>query len=299
MSQEKLFKRIKNLVKICVISVIIFWASAFVGIRHAVHEYHPFELALFRYIIASITLLIFALIKGIRLPEMKDLAHLFITGVIGVSVYNISLNYGEITTTAGEACFIVNTAPLLTSLMGFYFLKEKIRLNFVIGLGISFLGVSLIAFSFSDGIAFKQGSLFILVAAVAHALYFILQKPLLNKYTPIEATCYCLWSGTIAMLPFGYSFLGKISYGNLEYTISVIYLGIFPAAIAYLLWAAVLKSMDASKAASFLYTVPIIVIFIGWIWLNELPSITSIIGGLIAITGVIFANKGITKRRKP
>ncbi len=275
----------------CIVLVIIFWASAFIGIRHAVHEYHPFELALFRYIVASITLLIFAFIKKIHLPEIKDLAHFLITGVIGISIYNIALNYGELTTTAGEACFIVNMAPLFTSLMGFYFLKEKIRVNFIIGLGISFFGVSLMAFSFSNGIAIKQGSLFVLVAAIAHSMYFILQKPLLQKYTPIEVTCYCLWSGTIAMFPFGYSFLGKISHVDLKYTISVIYLGIFPAAVAYLCWAVVLKNMDASKAASFLYTVPIIVILIGWIWLNELPSIISIIGGLIAITGVIYANK--------
>ncbi|MCP4673477.1 MAG: EamA family transporter [Desulfobacula sp.] len=277
--------------KFCIILVIIFWASAFVGIRHAVLEYHPFELALFRYTVASMTLLIFVLIKRIRLPEIKDLVHFFISGVIGISVYNISLNYGELTTTAGEACFIVNMAPLFTSLMGFYFLKEKIRVNFVIGLFISFSGVSLMAFSFSNGIAFKQGSLFILIAAIAQALYFILQKSLLKKYTPMEVTCYCFWSGTIAMVPFGYSFIGKISYVNLEYTISVLYLGIFPAAMASLCWAVVLKNMDASKAASFLYAVPIIVILIGWFWLNELPSTISIIGGLIAITGVIYANK--------
>lgn len=278
------------MVKFFVILTIIFWASAFVGIRHAVSEYHPLELALFRYIVASITLLIVSIIKKIRLPNIKDLFRFFVIGIIGISVYNIALNYGELTTTAGEACFIVNTAPLFTALMGFYFLKEKIRLNFVIGLIISFFGVSLIAFSFSNGIAFKPGSLFILVAAVAHALYFILQKPLLNIYKPVEVTCYCLWSGTIAMFPFGFGFFEKISSVSPEYTISVIYLGIFPATIAYLCWAAVLSNMDASKASSFLYSVPVIVILIGWIWLNELPSTISIIGGFIAITGVIYAN---------
>ncbi len=277
--------------KFYIIIVILFWASSFAGIRYAVLEYHPFELALFRYIVASITLLIFALIKKIRLPKIKDSGHFFIAGIIGISVYNIALNYGELTTTAGEACFIVNMAPLFTSLMGFYFLKEKIRLHFVIGLVISFFGVSLIALSFSNGISFKQGSLFILVAAMAQSLYFIMQKPLLEKYKPMEVTCYCLWSGTIAMFPFGYSFIGKISHVNLEYTICVIYLGIFPAAMAYLCWAVVLKNMDASKAVSFLYAVPIIVILIGWIWLNELPSAISIIGGLIAIIGVIYANR--------
>ncbi|MBI9092016.1 MAG: DMT family transporter [Desulfobacterium sp.] len=174
--------------------------------------------------------------------------------------------------------------------MGFYFLKEKIRLNFIIGLLISFFGVSLIAFSFSDGIAFQQGSAYILIAAMAQALYFILQKPLLNRYKPMEVTCYCLWSGTIAMFPFGYSFFEKISSVSPEYTLTVIYLGIFPAAMAYLCWATVLSKVDASKAASFLYAVPVIVILIGWIGLNELPSASSLIGGSIAITGVMYAN---------
>ena len=83
--------------KFCIILVIIFWASAFVGIRHAVLEYHPFELALFRYIIASITLLIFALIKKIRLPEIKDLVHFFSTGIIGISVWTLSFSVISIT----------------------------------------------------------------------------------------------------------------------------------------------------------------------------------------------------------
>ncbi|MCP4024026.1 MAG: EamA family transporter [Desulfobacteraceae bacterium] len=276
--------------KVYMILTMLFWASAFVGIRYAVAEYNPFELALFRYMVASMTLFIVAIFKKIRLPNIKDLSRFFVTGIIGISVYNILVNYGELTTTASEACFIVNMAPLFTTLMGSYFLKEKIRLNFVIGLIISFLGVSLIAFSFSDGIAFKQGSLFILIAAIAQAIYFILQKPLLKKYTPLEVTCYCLWSGAIAMVPFGFSFVEKIWSVSPQYTFSVIYLGIFPAAMAYLCWAAVLSTMDASKASSFLYCVPVIVILIGWLWLDELPSTISIIGGSIAISGVICAN---------
>ncbi len=287
--------------KIYSILVILFWASAFVGIRHAVLEYNPFELALFRYIVASITLLVVAIFKRIRLPSSKDLLRFFVTGIIGISVYNIALNYGELTTTAGDACFIVNTAPLFTTLMGFYFLKEKIRLNFVIGLLISFSGVTLIAISFSNGITLKAGSLYILVAAMAQALYFILQKPLLNRYKPMEVTCYCLWSGTIAMFPFGSSFFEKISSVSPECTITVIYLGIFPAAMAYLCWATVLSEVDASKAASFLYAVPVIVILIGWIGLKELPSAISLIGGSIAITGVMYANMkkshAVKKRR--
>ena len=106
----------------------------------------------------------------------------------------------------------------------------------------------------------------------------------------MEVTCYCLWSGTIALFPFGFSVFGKISSVSPEYTITVIYLGIFPAAMAYLCWSTVLSNMDASKAASFLYAVPVVAILMGWLGLNELPSPFSILGGAIAVTGVIYAN---------
>ena len=93
------------------------------------------------------------------------------------------------------------------------------------------------------------------------------------------------------MIPLGYGFFKKISHVAPEYTFSVIYLGIFPATVAYLCWAAVLKTLDASRAAAFLYMVPVLTILIGWAYLNELPSAVSVFGGMVAVAGVIFANR--------
>ena len=269
---------------------VILWASAFVGIRVGLADYQPLELALFRYIVASAIMGIIAFLYGIRIPDRKDLFQILLAGLIGIAVYNIALNYGELTITAGEACFIINTAPLFTTLLAYAFLGENITRKFVIGLILSFIGVSLMVLRFDGEMFFRSGSLIVLIAAVAHAAYFVIQRPLLKKYRPIEVTSYAVWGGTVLMLPFGLGFVERLNSASFHSTASVVYLGVFPAAVAYLCWSSVLSKIRASRASSFLYSVPVVTLVIGFVWLREIPSSLSIAGGAIAIGGVAFAN---------
>jgi len=73
-------------------------------------------------------------------------------------------------------------------------------------------------------------------------------------------------------------------------TLAVVYLGVLPAAIAYITWGYVLKRIPASIAASSLYTPPIFAIVIGWLVLHEVPSALSIVGGALAFAGVTLVN---------
>ena len=71
-------------------------------------------------------------------------------------------------------------------------------------------------------------------------------------------------------------------------TFAVIYLGIFPAAIAYVLWNYALARMPASLLSSFLYLSPVLASLIAWVWLGEVPALLTLVGGAIAILGVIL-----------
>ena len=79
-------------------------------------------------------------------------------------------------------------------------------------------------------------------------------------------------------------------------TLAVVYLGIFPAAIAYVLWNYALSRMPATLLSSFLYLSPVIASFIAWVWLGEVPALLTILGGAIAIVGVILVQ---TKGHRP
>ncbi len=282
------------------ITTLVLWSSAFVGIRAALHDYSPFQLALLRYLTASACLLAVAFGKRIRLPELSDLIPLIILGFVGIGGYNIALNYGEKSVTAASASLIVNTAPIFTLIFSAVFLKEKVRWLGWLGMLVSFGGVSLIALQEGPALTFSHGIWVILAAAVCHSIYIIAQKPLLKKYSSLEVTAYAIWFGTILLLPFINHLLSNIRQAPLPSTLAVIYLGIFPGAIAYFSWSSVLAKLPAAKAASFLFLIPLITALIGLLWLHEIPKTLAGIGGLLAIGGVMMTNRSAKhKRLKP
>jgi drug/metabolite transporter (DMT)-like permease len=73
-------------------------------------------------------------------------------------------------------------------------------------------------------------------------------------------------------------------------TFSVAYLGVFPGALAYVTWTQALSKAPASLVSSFLYLSPVLAIFIAWVLLNEIPSLISLVGGVISIVGVMMVN---------
>jgi drug/metabolite transporter (DMT)-like permease len=77
----------------------------------------------------------------------------------------------------------------------------------------------------------------------------------------------------------------------LSATLATVYLGVFPGAIAYVAWAQALAHLPASRAASFLYVVPVVALTIAWVWLGEIPSILALLGGVLVIAGVITVNR--------
>ncbi|MGD9372826.1 MAG: DMT family transporter, partial [Desulfobacterales bacterium] len=269
------------MINLYIILSIILWASSFVGIRAAIVDFSPIEIAVLRFIVSSIALLLIKIFQRVVLPQKGDFI-LFVQLGFVLFINHISLNYGIRTITAGETTLIVSTSQLFQVLLAYFFLKENISNRFLIGLFFCFIGVSIIAIQNSIGLSFNMGVVLVLIAAVTNAVFFILQKPLLKKYRPLEVVCYSTWVATLLLLPFGGSAIGSISKAGLSSIFSVIYIGI-AAVIAHIYWSKVLSKIDASKAAIFLYTVPVMTIIIGFLWLSELPSLISCIGGAIIL----------------
>lgn len=271
-------------------TTIVCWASSFVGIRAGLHAYTPVHLALLRYLTASIVLAFYALVRRMPLPRGRDIPGLAITGIVGIALYNVMLNTGELSVSAGISSFLVNTAPILTALLAMVFLKERLRIWGWVGILVCIIGVAIITSGTSDGFHFSAGIWFVLSAALAQSLYFVWQKPYLARYSPLQCTTYAIWIGTLALLVFSPGLMANIGAASWSATAAVLYLGIFPAALGYVSYAYALARIPATRASSFLYLVPAVTLGIAWFWLGESPTWLALIGGVIAISGVIIVN---------
>lgn len=277
-----------------VATTLVLWASAFVGIRHLGESVPPGALSLSRLLVMALALL--ALMRGRlpRLPTGREWPLIIAGGASWFGVYNLTLNESERRIDAATAALIVQIGPLLVALLATFFLGERLTKWLLIGMGVGFTGVVIIGRASSQGDnGDLVGVLLAVVAALTFAIGVLTQKKLLPHMGALDLTFWYAVVGAVVCLPWAgqtVSVLGDASADTLWW---ILYLGIFPSAIAFTTWAYALRHADAGKFAQSTFLVPFITALMAWFLLDEVPATLAFLGGALCIAGVLLT------RRKP
>jgi drug/metabolite transporter (DMT)-like permease len=269
---------------------ILIWASAFPAIRAGLTAFGAVELGAARFAIAGVPAALYLLITRPGWPERGEIWRIATGGIFFVALYTVLLNIGEQTVSAGAASFIINVNPIITAIFAMLLLNETFSRNAWIGTAISFAGIGLIALGEGDGLRIDIGALFIFGAALCNTVTTIAQKPLFKKHKPVTVAAWNIVIGTLILSPFIPAAAQQVPQASWEALFAVIYLGIGPSMIAYATYSVMLSKFPASRASNFLYSVPPISTLLGFLWLGEVPSLVAIIGGAMALVGVILVN---------
>ena len=278
---------------------VLLWASAFPAITVAVRGLGPAGLAVARLAVASAALAVAAPWMGgrrtagrlgVRRPRARDLPLIALCGLAGMTGYQLLLNAGERVVPAGTASLLVATAPVYASLLAVAFLGERATRRRWAGSAVALAGTALIAAS--HGLGFGTSALIVLAAAALQAIFHTAQKPLLARYTGFEVTAYAMWAGTVFILPWTGSLLHALPHAGGAAIGSAVFLGLAPSAAGFVLWAYAMARTDVGRVTVSLYLVPAAAIGISLVWLGEIPGPAELIGGAIALAGVVLASGG-------
>ena len=276
---------------VAVAVAIFFGASAYAAIGDALGAYSPGALALLRMLVASAVLAVYATISRMRLPEARDLPAVALAGLFAFALYNLALNSGQLTASAGVASLIIASIPIFTALLAAAFLGERLDTLGWSGIAVGFVGVALITVGEGGGFGINPGALLVLLAAVSASVYFAFQKPYLEKYGSLRFTAYAIWAGALLLLPFLPGLLREVRPAPAGATLAAIYLGVFPTVVAYATVAYVFSRLPASRAVTLEYLFPPVAIVIAYLWLGEIPTVLSVAGGAVALLGVALVNR--------
>ena len=273
---------------------LVFWASAFVAIRHLGHDFSPGALSLGRLLVGALCLGAVALSRGLPRPSGREWVSIVVIGVLWFGVYNVALNEGEHRIDAGTAAMLIQVSPVLIAFLAAAFLGERFTLYLGIGLALAFGGVGLISLASSEGGGNDVvGVLLCLLSAAVYSVSLILQKPLVARLPAIHVTWLACTVGAVVCLPFLGQLLDEAAGAPASSVLWVVYLGVFPTAIAFTTYAYALRHMSASSLGVTTYLVPPITILMGLVLLDETPAAMAYVGGALALVGVAVA------RRKP
>lgn len=276
---------------------IVFWAFAFPLIKIGLEELSPINLTIMRLFVVCFVFLVLLILQPKKLSKLqkKDIPSLFLLGFLGVVVYHLALNYGELYVSAGAASLIIATIPLFVVILAVLFISEKITLNVMLGIVMSLGGVVIIStFGNKDislEIQYLSGAIAVLVAALVGAGYTVAGKKLLQRYSPLSLTVYAFLIGSLGLIPFiSPSLFEEVMQMSAVGWGAVLFLAFFPTVVSYTLWYVALEIKQASEISVYLYFMPVLSTIIAYFLLGEKITLLFVLGGALVIVGLYIVN---------
>ena len=253
----------------------LIWASAFFNIKIATYSYGPITIAFLRIFFGMIPVLLLCFYKKIKIEVFsKDWKWFAAIGIINLVIPFFLIAYGVQKVQSNLAAILMSTTPISATILAHLFIdKEKINLVKILGIILGFLGI---VYLFSENLLINDENLFsalmILVGSTFYVIGGILTLKISHKKNENVTASILIW-GTIFVCPISLIIEQPWNLNpSLESTLSLIYLGVFPTGIAWLLRFMILKRNGLVFQSQVAYLIPIFGVILGYLFLNELVT---------------------------
>lgn len=282
------------------------WGSAFIAGKIAVQSFEPATIAFFRFLGAAVLLfpLMFIMEKNPQKPNMKDYGLFAVLGLTGIALYNIFFFIATKHAPVIKSSLFIASNPVLIVILSGLFLKETITRNNIIGMVIALSGV---AFIITDGhllslvqIGFEPIDFVLMGAVVSWALYSVVGKIVLRKFSSVESTTYAVAFGTLFLLPFSMAetSVQEVLQASTNTWIAIAHMSILVTVVSFVMYYNGIKEVGAAKASIFINVMPVSAVIMATIFLDETFTWAHAVGAALVLSGVyVGTNPRLFKKR--
>ncbi len=289
-----------NLTKIAPFLFVCLWSTGFIGAKYGLPYIEPFFMLFIRFcFVILIFLILINIYKSKWLNQTQSLQQVFIGtlihgGYLGGVFFAIKLGVP-----AGITAIIVGLQPIVTSGIGYLFLKQSLNSKQAIGLLLGFIGVSLVILekaSIDTQNMDALGLFACFIALFCISLGTVLQKKLASNVSLLTGSFYQYIGAIIIVALITFSMEQQIVVYTSELFIAMAWLVIGLSVFAVLLLLYMIKEGEVAKVSSYFYLVPPAAVIQSWLIFDERLGILAIIGSLLTVVGVVFVVKSQGKK---
>jgi drug/metabolite transporter (DMT)-like permease len=250
-------------------------------IKYTTISSYVFSFYLGIFIFISMIVTLFFKEKAYIKNAFKSSIFILIICAVMMGASNIFFITAVKTTTVANVVIIFSTAALFSALIAYILYREKITKNILYASFFMFIGLYII---FNDSLEFGslKGNIYALFCTMLFSISFVL----LSKYKEMDRIVLTAFSGiAISVLAFLLSDDLQIDLNNL---LIVMFMGIIISSFSRVLIGNGAKYISASEVSLLMLIETIMAPIWVWIFLNEIPTIYTFIGGSIIIITLII-----------
>jgi drug/metabolite transporter (DMT)-like permease len=282
-----------SLAHMAVFSANILFAVNFSVVKHVTPSLiRPFGLNVARVLV---TTALFWLLLLFKKPKQRilwsDMPLFGLCALTGVAINQLLFIKGLSMTYSTHAALLMLSTPIMITIVAYQFLGEALTLKRVIGLLLGIGGAALLIMGgqrTGSGTDIVWGNILVLLNAISYSFYFVLVKPLMKKYSPLQVIRWVFTLGALIVVPVGWREFASAPWSGFSHAdlAAIGFVVIGATFLAYLLNIFGLQHLNASSTGSYIYMQPVIAACIAAYFLDEPFTVIKAISAAFIFTGV-------------
>jgi len=270
----------------------LIWSASFLFIKIGVATIGPVTLTALRMAVASGLLLLCLAVMRRGIPlHRRALALYFTVGFMGNTLPFILIGWGETHIDSSLAAVMMGVMPITTFVLAHYFVPdEPMTARKVLGIGLGCGGLlTLVGWSALAGIgAHALGQLAVLAAAVCYGVVtvFVRTQP---TFGGVPTAAGVTLVGLLTSVPLAFMLEAPLSFApDAAGWGAVVFLGVFPTALASLIYFRVIRNLGATTFSQLNYAIPVFGGLWGVLLLGESLQFRMLAALCFVLAGVYF-----------